>query len=110
MQRLSLRRRESCPDHRPGGLRLRVRGRKSHAISGRFSHAPGMVQQLSGLERCGVLFIFQENLTLKTIYESLTWHEVQVTAHAAAQHIPLKYGEAGTSVILRPLPTATHFA
>jgi hypothetical protein len=32
---------------------------------------------------------------MKTIYESLEWHEVRITAHAAAQYITLKYGEAG---------------
>ncbi len=32
---------------------------------------------------------------MKTIYDSLTWHEIQVTAHAAARHVPLVYGEIG---------------
>jgi len=30
-----------------------------------------------------------------TIYDSLTWHEVPITAHASARHIPLVYGQAG---------------
>ena len=33
---------------------------------------------------------------MKTLYESLTWHEVKVTGHAAARTIPLVYGEVGT--------------
>ena len=33
----------------------------------------------------------------QSIYESLTWHEIRLTGHAAAQTIPLKYGEAGAS-------------
>jgi uncharacterized protein len=45
---------------------------------------------------------------VKTIYESLTWHEVRITAHASAQHIPLKYGEAGTSGIRATLIAGTH--
>jgi len=43
-----------------------------------------------------------------TIYESLTWHEVRVTAHAAAQYIPLKYGEVGTSGPRVTLIAGTH--
>ncbi len=44
----------------------------------------------------------------KTIYESLTWREVRVTGHAAAQHIPLKYGEAGTDGTRATLIAGTH--
>jgi len=43
-----------------------------------------------------------------TIYESLKWSEVRVTAHAAAQYIPLKYGEAGTSGTRATLIAGTH--
>lgn len=50
----------------------------------------------------------QEGPILKTIYESLTWHEVRVTGHAAAQHIPLKYGEAGTDGTRATLIAGTH--
>lgn len=42
---------------------------------------------------------------MKTIYESLAWHEVPITAHASAQYIPLKYGDAGP-----PGPRATLIA
>jgi predicted deacylase len=45
---------------------------------------------------------------LKTIYESLVWHEVRVTAHAAAQYITLKYGEAGTAGTRASLIAGTH--
>jgi predicted deacylase len=45
---------------------------------------------------------------LQTIYESLTWHEIRVTAHAAAQYIPLKYGEAGTAGSRATLIAGTH--
>jgi uncharacterized protein len=45
---------------------------------------------------------------LKTIYESLRWREILVTAHAAAQHIPLKYGEAGTGGARATLIAGTH--
>jgi predicted deacylase len=33
---------------------------------------------------------------MKTLYESLVWHEVKLTGHAAARTIPLVYGEVGT--------------
>jgi predicted deacylase len=52
--------------------------------------------------------IRKENPILKTIYESLTWNVVQVTGHAAAQYIPLKYGEAGTSGTRATLIAGTH--
>ena len=45
---------------------------------------------------------------MTTIYESLTWQTVNVTAHAAAQYIPLKYGEAGTSGTRATLIAGTH--
>ncbi len=45
---------------------------------------------------------------MKTIYESLVWHEVRVTAHAAAQSIPLKFGEAGASGTRATLIAGTH--
>src|SRR5665648_159867 len=33
---------------------------------------------------------------MKTMYESLMWHEIKLTAHAAARYIPLVYGEVGS--------------
>lgn len=33
---------------------------------------------------------------MKTMYESLVWHEIKLTGHAAARTIPLVYGEVGT--------------
>jgi len=45
---------------------------------------------------------------VKTIYESLAWNEVQLTGHAAARHIPLTYGEAGTSGTRATLIAGTH--
>ncbi|MGQ0550785.1 MAG: succinylglutamate desuccinylase/aspartoacylase family protein [Armatimonadota bacterium] len=45
---------------------------------------------------------------MRTIYESLRWNEVQITAHAAAQHIPLRYGEAGTGGTRATLIAGTH--
>jgi predicted deacylase len=45
---------------------------------------------------------------MKTIYESLTWHEIQVTAHAAARYIPLTYGEVGTGGTRVTLIAGTH--
>lgn len=33
---------------------------------------------------------------MKTMYESLVWHEIKLTAHAASRTIPLMYGEVGT--------------
>jgi predicted deacylase len=32
---------------------------------------------------------------MKTLYESMVWHEVNLTGHAAARTIPLVYGEVG---------------
>jgi len=45
---------------------------------------------------------------VKTMYDSLVWNEVRVTAHAAAQHIPLKYGEVGTTGPRVTLIAGTH--
>lgn len=43
-----------------------------------------------------------------TIYDSLQWNEIRVTAHAASQYIPLKYGEAGASGKRVTLIAGTH--
>jgi predicted deacylase len=43
-----------------------------------------------------------------TIYDALRWNEIRVTAHAASQYIPLKYGEAGTSGPRATLIAGTH--
>jgi predicted deacylase len=45
---------------------------------------------------------------MKTIYESLVWHEVKLTAHAAARTIPLVYGEVGTGGKLVTMVAGTH--
>lgn len=45
---------------------------------------------------------------MKTIYESLSWHEIQVTSNAASRHIPLAYGEAGTAGTRITLVAGTH--
>lgn len=45
---------------------------------------------------------------MTTIYDSLKWNEVRITAHAAAQYIPLKYGEAGTTGTRATLIAGTH--
>jgi hypothetical protein len=45
---------------------------------------------------------------MTTIYEALQWNDIQVTAHAAAQHIPLKYGEAGAGGTRVTLIAGTH--
>src|SRR5690242_351426 len=42
------------------------------------------------------------------MYESLEWNEIKITAHAAGQHIPLKYGEAGTGGPRATLIAGTH--
>lgn len=44
----------------------------------------------------------------KTIYESLQWNELRVTAHAASQYIPLKYGEIGAGGKRATLIAGTH--
>lgn len=45
---------------------------------------------------------------MKTIYDSLNWNEIRVTGHAAAQYIPLKYGEAGIAGTRATLIAGTH--
>jgi hypothetical protein len=45
---------------------------------------------------------------MKTMYKSLVWHEVKLTAHAAARTIPLMYGEVGTTGKLVTLVAGTH--
>ena len=45
---------------------------------------------------------------MKTIYESLVWHEIKLTAHAAARTIPLVYGEAGSGGKRVTLVAGTH--
>ena len=45
---------------------------------------------------------------MQTIYDGLSWHEVQITAHAAARHIPLTYGEVGTTGVRATLIAGTH--
>ncbi len=45
---------------------------------------------------------------MPSIYDSLRWSELRVTAHAAAQHIPLKYGEAGAAGPRATLIAGTH--
>lgn len=45
---------------------------------------------------------------MKTIYESLRWNEIRLTAHAAAQHIALKYGEAVATGPRATLIAGTH--
>lgn len=45
---------------------------------------------------------------MDTIYDALRWHEVAITGHAAARHIPLAYGEAGTAGPRATLIAGTH--
>ncbi|HEY3308633.1 MAG TPA: M14 family metallopeptidase [Desulfuromonadaceae bacterium] len=45
---------------------------------------------------------------MKTMYESLVWHEVKLTAHAAARTIPLVYGEVGTGGKRVTMVAGTH--
>ena len=45
---------------------------------------------------------------MTTLYESLTWHEVKLTAHAASRTIPLVYGEVGTGGQRVTLVAGTH--
>lgn len=45
---------------------------------------------------------------MKTMYESLVWHEIKLTAHAAARYIPLTYGEVGTKGMRITLVAGTH--
>jgi len=45
---------------------------------------------------------------MKTMYESLVWHEIKLTAHAAARTIPLVYGEVGSEGKRVTLVAGTH--
>lgn len=45
---------------------------------------------------------------MTSIYDALTWHEIPITAHAAARHIPLVYGEAGAGGTRVTLVAGTH--
>lgn len=45
---------------------------------------------------------------MNTIYDSITWHEIPMTANAAARHIPLVYGEVGTAGTRITLVAGTH--
>lgn len=45
---------------------------------------------------------------MKTIYDSLSWHETPITAHASARTIPLVYGEAGPPGPRAMLIAGTH--
>ena len=45
---------------------------------------------------------------MDTIYDTLRWTEVPITGHAAARHIPLTYGEAGTAGPRATLVAGTH--
>lgn len=45
---------------------------------------------------------------MTTIYDSLTWHEIQVTGNTASRHIPLAYGEVGTEGTRVTLIAGTH--
>lgn len=45
---------------------------------------------------------------MKTMYESLVWHEVKLTGHAAARTIPLVYGEVGSEGTLVTMIAGTH--
>src|SRR5579864_745572 len=45
---------------------------------------------------------------MATIYDDLRWNEIRITAHAAARHVPLVYGEAGTSGPRATLIAGTH--
>ena len=45
---------------------------------------------------------------METMYQSLVWHEVKLTGHAAARTIPLMYGEVGTAGKLVTLIAGTH--
>lgn len=49
-----------------------------------------------------------ERIHVATIYDALRWQEIHITAHAAARHIPLMYGEAGTAGPRATLIAGTH--
>ena len=45
---------------------------------------------------------------MTTMYESLVWHEVKLTGHAAARTIPLMWGEVGSGGKLVTMIAGTH--
>lgn len=45
---------------------------------------------------------------MSTIYNALRWQEIRITGHAAAQYIPLRYGEAGSGGPRVTLIAGTH--
>ena len=45
---------------------------------------------------------------MKTMYDALEWHEIPLTAHAAARYIPLIYGEVGSEGKRITLIAGTH--
>ncbi|HEY6103268.1 MAG TPA: succinylglutamate desuccinylase/aspartoacylase family protein [bacterium] len=45
---------------------------------------------------------------MTTIYDALQWREGRITAHASAQFIPFRYGEAGPSGVRATLIAGTH--
>src|SRR5690606_968856 len=45
---------------------------------------------------------------MKSMYESLVWHEIKLTAHAASRTIPLMYGEVGTEGKRITMVAGTH--
>ncbi len=45
---------------------------------------------------------------MKTMYESLVWHDTKLTGHAAARTIPLVYGEVGSAGKRVTLIAGTH--
>jgi predicted deacylase len=45
---------------------------------------------------------------MASIYETLTWHEIQVASNAASRYIPLVYGEVGTQGTRITLIAGTH--
>jgi len=45
---------------------------------------------------------------MNTMYESIVWHEIQETAHAASRYIPLTYGEVGQQGKRITLIAGTH--
>ena len=45
---------------------------------------------------------------MTSIFDALTWHEIQITGSAASRHIPLVYGEVGTEGTRITLIAGTH--
>jgi predicted deacylase len=45
---------------------------------------------------------------MKTMYEGLVWHEIELTGHAAARKIPLVYGEVGAEGKRVTMVAGTH--